>query len=247
MLSSCQRLGDPLGVERRAPATRPRASNSPECSGIALPRTPRRQALFTWTQLCDIISTGRLHDLRRHPDDVEAYSCWRRRVESVYGTVQRYILERKITAPRLVAASAVAQGDMDKPYFHADMVDGRDCQVLLNDWPYSVPEELLPDGPIKEQSWTTMRQRGLCGTISGAKLATPGLESFPDLCSSATAKAAGEVVDLLRGATMPLVDFIRRTWDLSCVDVAFFANPPRLQSVPQLPHFHVLVRERGSM
>lgn len=71
-----------------------------------------------------------------------------------------------------------------------------------------------------------MRERGLGGAT--------GTETTPDGCMA-------YAVDGLEGPGREISAFVLDRWPQK--EVLWFANPPSLQSVPGLAHFHVLVKE----
>ncbi|KAI3477044.1 hypothetical protein L1887_61341 [Cichorium endivia] len=103
---------------------------------------------------------------------------------------------------------------------------------------------------VQEAAWAVVAKRGLCGSLSEHGLVVPSLQDHaqhvPDLhglvgaCGEQDAEA--KVHGALRNACREIVAFVEKHWDLDMCEVVFFANPPSLQSVPSLAHFHVLVR-----
>lgn len=228
----------------------------------ALVRTP----LFTWADLLRIIGSGNLQQLSRHPEDLREYFAWTDSVKSSYGSVQNFLLSERFTASYLLDRPS-RSGEGGSRCFRSHFVEGRECQVLVNDWPYSVPSEvthhvvwsylpiLHPDlvcseeeEKVRESAWGIIAKRGLCGTLTHkAGLTLPTLAEhkthLPHLIASIEdAGLEGKVQNAMQKACQDLVRFIKGRWDMQRYEAAFFANPPSLQSVPSLAHFHVLIR-----
>ncbi|TKY87118.1 hypothetical protein EX895_003795 [Sporisorium graminicola] len=236
-------------------------------SSSSSPTASERAPLFTWGELSEIVSSGQLHKLARHPDDLKEYFAWMTSVKESYGSVTNFLLSERFTATRLLekasSSSSFAQPqDTEVRCFRSDFVPGLDCQILVNDWPYSVPRDvthyvvwshlpiLHPDlvaharPQTAQRAWSIIAKRGLCATLSptaSPRAAFPPLDNL----TSTSDLVEQEQVDLhntLRSACAPLIEFIACHWNTARSEVAFFANPPSLQSVPSLAHFHVLVK-----
>lgn len=217
------------------------------------------------------IASGNLQKLSRHPDDLREYFAWMENIRHEYGAVHSYILAKKITASKLVKAHSEPADSTLRAvrHFQASFVPGVDCQILVNDWPYSVPHDathhvvwsylpiLHPDlvtpdlfqQDIRSQAWSIISRRGLCGTLSSnGALQLPGildhLVHLPSIALDSISQT--NVEDAIRSACSHLVLFIQQHWDLKTHEAVFFANPPSLQSVPSLAHFHVIVKPLSS-
>ena len=248
-----------------------------------------REPLFTWADLQTIVSTGNLQNLSRHPDDLRAYFAWMDRIKTTYGSVPAFLLAERLTVSKLTKPSpSPGSSGSEGGCFRAGFRPGVECQILVNDWPYSVPDGVvhhvvwshLPilhsdlvkaEGKVRDVAWSIIARRGLCGTISpvdGVKVPTLAHHALhlPDLLPSSTPSTAPatttattregtegkieveekwrmEVEAVLKSACDELVTFIKTHWDMTRCEAAFFANPPSLQSVPALAHFHVLVKQ----
>ncbi|PWN52770.1 hypothetical protein IE53DRAFT_311455 [Violaceomyces palustris] len=209
-----------------------------------------REPIFNWEQLCDIIGNGRLKELKRHPLDLEEYVNWRKEISSEYGSVQDYVVNEKLRGWDLND-----QATGGNKCFRGDAIKGKDCEILRNDWPYSVPREvehfvvwsklpilhpdLIPErflsGVEKDEVWEYMRGKGLSGTIK--RVDNDECKSKIHVCTP----QQGDLTAAIKEASKEIVDFSIKYWDLNRCEIAFFANPPSLQSLPQLAHFHVLV------
>ncbi|SPO23221.1 uncharacterized protein UTRI_01899 [Ustilago trichophora] len=258
----------------------PSSSNTTLTTSHPSGTKPERTPLFTWAQLQTIISSGNLQLLSRHPQDLREYFAWMDSVKLSYGSVTNFLLCERFTASKLLekakasscctskSASDCTKEGKDR-CFRSYFKQGVDCQILVNDWPYSVPEGVvhhvvwsyLPilhrdlvskpnDSDVESIAWNVVAKRGLCGTISpDTGLKIPSLQDhishLSDLKLSLTGKdqhLQNKVEETLREACQELVRFIRDHWDMERCEAAFFANPPSLQSVPSLAHFHVLIK-----
>ncbi|SPO21912.1 uncharacterized protein UTRI_01899_B [Ustilago trichophora] len=242
--------------------------------------TAERIPLFSWIQLQAIVSSGNLQLLSRHPDDLREYFAWMDSVKLTYGSVSNFLLCERFTARKLLekasshtgstsrSGSRIASEDGAERCFRSWFREGIDCQILVNDWPYSVPRDVVhhvvwshlpilhrdlvstPNDPAVESiAWSIVAKRGLCGTISPSTgLKIPSLSDhtshLPDLKSSLTTdhQLQTKVEESLKQACKDLVEFIGHHWEMDKCEAAFFANPPSLQSVPSLAHFHVLIK-----
>lgn len=243
-------------------------SPSPHPPSRPSTRRPERVPLFTWAALVDIISSGNLQKLSRHPDDLREYFAWMDSIKTVYGSVSSFLIAERFTATCLLEkppARVHAEQAQAPKCFQSSFTPGNECQVLVNDWPYSVPSGVthyvvwsyLPilhpdlmqlhsdvDEDVRASAWSVIAKRGLCGTLSPhTGLRVPSIADhrahLPDLVSSLP---ENEVHKTLTTACTHLVGFIQHHWDMHTHEAAFFANPPSLQSVPALAHFHVLVK-----
>ncbi|GAC96244.1 cytoplasm protein [Pseudozyma hubeiensis SY62] len=232
--------------------------------------TAERTPLFTWSDLLRIVSSGNLQHLSRHPDSLREYFAWMDSIKSTYGSVTSFLLSERFTATKLLEkASPTTKSQVvgESRCFRSNFVPGVDCQILLNDWPYSIPHDahhyvvwsccpilhrdLVFEQDVDEETarlaWGIVSKRGLCGTLTPtAGLQIPTIKDhsthLPDLLPSFPEKEE-RLQQTLQTACSNLVTFIEAHWDTSTYEVAFFANPPSLQSVPSLAHFHVLVKK----
>lgn len=247
------------------------SSQSQSSSSLSTASSPKskcdRTPLFTWLDLVRIVSTGNLERLSRHPDDLREYFAWMDSVKSSYGSVTAFLLRERFTATELLKKAACASHveQCKEPCFRSYLRPGVDCQILVNDWPYSVPRHvthhvvwshvpILHRKLVIEQqcnqdvaalAWSIISKRGLCGTITGSLLTVPTVKDhashLPDLVTISS-DLQDALQQTLHRASHHLVQFIHLHWDTRRCDIAFFANPPSLQSVPSLAHFHVLVK-----
>lgn len=231
-----------------------------------------RTPLFTWSDLTRIVSTGNLQSLSRHPDDLSEYFAWMDSVKASYGSVTAFLLSERFTASKLLESASsptcsrgLGRTEEAEVCFKRTFKTGVECQILRNDWPYSIPRDsthhvvwsYLPilhpsltttSSPLSHLAWSIISRRGLCGTLHPSRgLTLPTIEQhavhLPELNLTRLEKEdRGVLEETLRRACAEVVEFVRSEWDTARMEVAFFANPPSLQSVPSLAHFHVLVR-----
>ncbi|KAI0357535.1 hypothetical protein OH77DRAFT_1422399 [Trametes cingulata] len=154
------------------------------------------------------------------------------------------------------------------PYFKADMSPEL-LSITMNDWPYSVPPEvehsliwsrvpiLPPDLPPASESKISARllQDGLWG-FTGLESPPPSPSTLPE--SLPALSEWGITMDKLIRSPPPTEEearelrkyseeietFIKRRWNEREWETAWFVNPPRLQSVPELTHIHVFARRK---
>lgn len=110
--------------------------------------------------------------------------------------------------------------------FSADLEHEAHVQVVLNEWPYSVESNVQhvcvwTRLPVFHESQHPTEDEILNGYS--------GFSWTPHRDSPASAE---------------LGRFVRRHWDVDRYECIWFANPPHLQSIKGVSHFHVLVREK---
>ncbi|KAI0763601.1 hypothetical protein BD413DRAFT_581696 [Trametes elegans] len=154
------------------------------------------------------------------------------------------------------------------PYFKADM-PAELISVTMNDWPYSVPPEvehsliwsrvpiLPPDLPPPSASPVSARlyQDGLWG-FTGTTSPPPSPSTLPDALPALaewgvtldklvrSPRGTEEEERAVRAYGEELETFVKRRWNEREWETAWFVNPPRLQSVPELTHAHVFARRK---
>ncbi|KAG6336883.1 hypothetical protein ID866_2209 [Astraeus odoratus] len=154
-------------------------------------------------------------------------------------------------------------------YFKADIPFRSDLiSIIQNDWPYSVPPEIEhtliwsrvpvfhPD-LIPSSIAARIQQDGLCG-FTGSNDSIDDLPSL-ESCLQALAdwgvtkeamvyspRGSDEEEEMVRNAGKEVSGFVRRRWPEDQWETAWFVNPPRLQSVPELAHIHVFARKKFS-
>ncbi|CAK7269564.1 hypothetical protein SEPCBS57363_003666 [Sporothrix epigloea] len=165
-----------------------------------------------WADLEYIIKTNNLALLKRKPSDLRRYMDWTAKTKSEYGSITRYLLVHRL--PKAWSAHP--------PYVPVSTVpfsEPKDYCVLINDWPYGLTPDIT-----HIVVWT-------CTPIP-------------------TDPATGDLTNESRAA---VASFVQRYFadSLSREDgqngkgedrVMWFKNWAQLQSVRQLEHIHVLVR-----
>ncbi|KIK69713.1 hypothetical protein GYMLUDRAFT_236203 [Collybiopsis luxurians FD-317 M1] len=158
------------------------------------------------------------------------------------------------------------ENDTPPPYFTAD-TPSRYISIIQNDWPYSVPPEVEhtlvwtkipifhPD-IISPSVASRIEQDGLWG-FTGDSSAPPSpsnlLSCLPALAEWGTTRekmiisqrATKEEAALIRQAGRYVHEYVEKRWKEDRWETAWFVNPPRLQSVPGLAHFHVFARPKN--
>ncbi|KAF3924951.1 hypothetical protein ABW21_db0209487 [Orbilia brochopaga] len=95
--------------------------------------------LQTWKDLKAIIAENRLEDLKRRPSDLRRYLEWGQATRAEYGSVLRFILQRRLYWD---------EGNIT-PKSSIPFADEEDTRILFNDWPYG-----LADGIVHIVAWT---------------------------------------------------------------------------------------------
>ncbi|KAI6014804.1 hypothetical protein BKA83DRAFT_645815 [Pisolithus microcarpus] len=177
------------------------------------------------------------------------------------------VLPSELEEPEATAPNG-SQASNDVPqYFTADMPFNSDLICIMqNDWPYSVPIEIehtviwsrvpiFHPSLIPSAIEARIHQDGLWGFTGSI---TP-IEDLPSLesCLAALAdwgvteesmirspKASREEEEMLLHAGKEVDAFVKRRWQESKWETAWFVNPPRLQSIPGLAHIHVFARKK---
>ncbi|KAJ1302175.1 hypothetical protein OPQ81_001003 [Rhizoctonia solani] len=225
--------------------------------------------MFTWEQVKDQVDSGDLAALKRHPALQKRYDQWIQQVKLVHGSVVNYLVNARLgwgpTASRPASPGSHTEptyaddgSDLDpvdsasvrpltpsanggKKWFTADIAEPL-VKVLPNDWPYSVPSEIrhyvvwsrLPithPGIVPAQIWDRIVQDGLWG-FSGSTYKPKG--------------SGDQLIDqLVRQAGTEVRTYVENKWPATDYEVAWFVNPPRLQSIPGLAHLHVFARKKS--
>ncbi|QRV81890.1 Flavoprotein [Ceratobasidium sp. AG-Ba] len=214
--------------------------------------------MFTWDQVKDQVDSGDLAALKRHPALQKRYDAWILQVKEAHGSVVNFLINVRLgwgpqapnpqppssnllKPPGDVLVRPITPGTiMNKEWFTADIQDSL-VKILPNDWPYSVPPEIrhyvvwsrLPithPGIVPAQIWDQIVQDGLWGFSGSAyKPKGSGVESIDEL---------------VRQAGSEVRKYVEAKWPAEDYEVAWFVNPPRLQSIPGLAHLHVFARKK---
>ncbi|KAF8699931.1 Flavoprotein, partial [Rhizoctonia solani] len=225
--------------------------------------------MFTWDQVKDQVDSGDLAALKRHPALQQRYDKWIQQVKMIHGSVGKFEIYTfnydfsnayipaspgSHTEPTYAGnGSALGQSETvsvrpltpsannGKRWFTADIAEPL-VKILPNDWPYSVPPEIrhyvvwsrLPithPGIVPAQIWDRIVQDGLWG-FSGSTYKPKG--------------SGDESTDqLVRQAGAEVRTYVEDKWPAVEYEIAWFVNPPRLQSIPGLAHLHVFARKKS--
>ncbi|KII91085.1 hypothetical protein PLICRDRAFT_39694 [Plicaturopsis crispa FD-325 SS-3] len=151
------------------------------------------------------------------------------------------------------------------PYFTVDTPPEL-ISIIQNDWPYSVPPEVehtliwtrLPIfhvSLVHPSISARVNQDGLWG-FTGSSSPPPSPSVLPAYLGALeewgvtmdkmirSERATFEEAQLVQKAGQEVDAFVRKRWDESKWETAWFVNPPRLQSVPGLAHIHVFARPK---
>jgi len=152
-------------------------------------------------------------------------------------------------------------------YFTADMPPEL-ISVIRNDWPYSVPIDVehslvwtrvpfIDHSKYPPEVTRRFLRDGLWG-FTGLLSPPPSPSALPS-CLPALAPwgitmenltcpitVSEEDKEVNKEAALEIDRFVRRTWVESEWETAWFLNPPRLQSVPDLSHIHVFARHKST-
>ncbi|KAG8874168.1 hypothetical protein FRB98_008619 [Tulasnella sp. 332] len=130
-------------------------------------------------------------------------------------------------------------------YFTADIAP-QYVKILKNDWPYSVPLDvthyvfwtrvpIIHPAIVPPKIWTRIEQDGLWGFTGSDRIAVP---------KTSDGKDDEETTELVKRAHYECTTFVLKNWPPEGFEVAWFVNPPRLQSIPGLAHGHVFARKK---
>ncbi|KAG8716314.1 hypothetical protein FRC09_015879 [Ceratobasidium sp. 395] len=211
--------------------------------------------MFTWDQVKDQVDSGDLAALKRHPALQKRYDTWIEQVKQVHGSVVNVRLgwgpkpspspkptfSNSLGPPPDVTVRPITPGTViEKEWFTADIQESL-VKIVPNDWPYSVPPEIrhyivwsrLPmthPGIVPAQIWDQIVQDGLWG-FSGSSYKPKG-------------SGVASIDELVGQAGSEVRAYVEAKWPAEKYEVAWFVNPPRLQSIPGLAHLHVFVRQK---
>ncbi|KAG9099076.1 hypothetical protein FRC06_005675 [Ceratobasidium sp. 370] len=216
--------------------------------------------MFTWDQVKDQVDSGDLAALKRHPALQKRYDAWIVKVKAVHGSVVNFLVNvrlgwgprpslspkptfsNSLEPPPDVSVRPITPGTIiGKEWFTADIQDSL-VKIVPNDWPYSVPPEIrhyvvwsrLPithPGIVPAQIWDRIVQDGLWG-FSGSSYKPKG-------------SGVASIDELVRQAGSEVRAYVEAKWPAEEYEVAWFVNPPRLQSIPGLAHLHVFARRKN--
>ncbi|GAA5886415.1 hypothetical protein JCM16303_002528 [Sporobolomyces ruberrimus] len=244
----------------------------------------------TWAELCELIETGDLGDLTRHPVLEELYtSSFNPLIKQTYGSVETYL--RTQLAFDNPSTSTIEEKEWwdSQEATRKSKRGGSQARVRKNDWGYSIPKGVehyvvwvnrplfhpalcqefsssststLPTGSncenrettigdeedeeeMKRNTWEFVQEHGVSGlTGMGSKRSRTRRRNFTHATTDSSLEKAEEEEVVTRGPGREIENFVRNEWKVKeGYETAWFANPPRLQSVPGLAHFHVMVKK----
>ncbi|KAG9004612.1 hypothetical protein FRB94_002221 [Tulasnella sp. JGI-2019a] len=136
--------------------------------------------------------------------------------------------------------------DTAPPEYFTANISPRYFKILKNDWPYSVPLDvthfvfwtrvpIIHPALVPPKIWTRIEQDGLWGFTGSDRLAVP---------KTIDGKDNEETTEMVKRAHHECAQFVLNNWPPEEFEVAWFVNPPRLQSIPGLAHGHVFARKK---
>ncbi|SCV74669.1 BQ2448_7698 [Microbotryum intermedium] len=200
------------------------------------------EPIFTWEQLITIIlDGGRLGELIRHPSLEQLYEeLFNPTLRKAHGSVAAYLRHQLQWEQHELSGGS--------EYW----IRTAPARVRLNDWAYSVPKDV-----VHYVVWvpTPLFHADLCRpVITSTESSAPPPESHgseSDLWEQVKRNglggrtgAGGDTKDDV-GPEREMSAFVKDRWNEDEYETLWFANPPELQSVRDLAHFHVLVRQKN--
>ncbi|KAF8629996.1 hypothetical protein AX15_003167 [Amanita polypyramis BW_CC] len=152
-------------------------------------------------------------------------------------------------------------------YFTADIAPEY-ISIILNDWPYSVPPEIqhsliwsrvpfFQTDVMPESVCKRVESYGSWG-FTGNSEPPPSPSTLPSCIDALSEwhitldklkippKCTPEEEFLFEEAGKEINTFVKKNWPEDEWETAWFVNPPRLQSIPELSHIHVFARRKSS-
>ncbi|EJT99700.1 hypothetical protein DACRYDRAFT_117884 [Dacryopinax primogenitus] len=182
--------------------------------------------MFTWEELMDIVDGGDLGLLKRQPALQRRYDEWTKGMKARHGTIENFLIERRLRWNPPLIHPASPSFSPETPATH--------YRVVPNDWPYSVPTDvvhyvvwsavpLIGPGDLTDD----VERKGMWGFTGGAE------------------HREGEDRQGFGGRSGEgITAFVKREWPEVEWETVWFMNPPKLQTVRGLVHFHVFVRPK---
>ncbi|CAK7268495.1 hypothetical protein SEPCBS119000_003091 [Sporothrix epigloea] len=165
-----------------------------------------------WADLQNIIETNNLAILKRKPSDLRRYMEWTANTQSEYGSITRYLLIHRLPQAWSASSSYV-------PVSAVPFAEPKDYCVLINDWPYGLAPDITH---IVVWTHTPIPTDPTTGDLTDDSRA--GVSSF--VKRFFTDRLTREDSENGKGEDR----------------VLWFKNWAQLQSVRQLDHIHVLIR-----
>jgi len=138
--------------------------------------------------------------------------------------------------------------------------------IIQNDWPYSVPAEIehalvwtrvpiIDFSRVPPQIAARIHQDGIWG-FTGCPSPPPSPSTLSSCLPSLadwgvtmdklirSPKGTPDEDEMVRKVGREVDQFVRNRWAVERWETAWFVNPPRLQSIPELSHIHVFARHK---
>ncbi|GAA5912658.1 uncharacterized protein JCM6883_005343 [Sporobolomyces salmoneus] len=138
---------------------------------------------------------------------------------------------------------------VNRPLFHPALCEPAPPDDEDNDGNDGSYERTKRRKERRKMTWEFVQENGLSG-LTGIEPSRTRSRPRSDEANGASTLSPDEEekvnnTQTLRGPGREIEKFVRNRWRVEeGFQTAWFANPPRLQSVPGLAHFHVLVRTR---
>lgn len=217
-------------------------------------------ARHTWEELKAFMRTGDLSLLKRDPVLQKRYVKWAQDIKGTYGTITNYLLQVRLgwgtplTSNNSPAASAEILSSIATttvPYFTSNITP-ENVKIIFNDWPYSIPLDIShyvvwtrlpivhPD-IVHPSVMEQVHHDGLWGFSGGHPEEHGSIDGqWGDVAPNTSAEARAHILN----AGQHTHDFVTAHWPPHIWEVAWFVNPPRIQSVKDLTHIHVFARRK---
>ncbi|KAF8523136.1 hypothetical protein BU17DRAFT_64031 [Hysterangium stoloniferum] len=217
----------------------------------------------TWDELKSFMRTGDLGLLKRDPVLQERYKVWAKDIIEEHGSITNYLVNVRLgwgtpptenTSPSGSTSSIEVPKDSiqdNRPLYFTSTPSSQDVKIIFNDWPYSIPPYIshyliwsrLPvvhHDLVHPSVMHQVERDGLWG-FSGMpeELIMPGGE-YSDVAPGTSTVERSYIL----AASHHTHQFVIAHWPEDQWEVAWFVNPPRLQSVKDLSHIHVFARHK---
>ncbi|KIJ45115.1 hypothetical protein M422DRAFT_29969 [Sphaerobolus stellatus SS14] len=223
-------------------------------------------ARFTWEELKSFMRSGDLGLLKRDPVLQQRYKVWAEGIKQQHGTITNYLINVRLgwgtpptakTSPATMAQPLPEEPILSqdtsifKPPYFTSTPSPEDVKIIFNDWPYSIPPEIshyliwsrlpivhpdLVHPSVKAQ----IERDGLWGFSGGTEDMKTREADYVDVAPGTSEEGRMYI----RAAAQHTLDFVLTHWPEDEWEVAWFVNPPRLQSVKDLSHTHVFARRK---
>ncbi|CED83152.1 Protein of unknown function DUF3605 [Phaffia rhodozyma] len=183
--------------------------------------------MFTWEELKKIIKIGDLALLKRPKQLQKIYDEWSLKMKADFGgSTESYLLNKRVFFVDKSSPKPDESFDRSTP-------ESRFC-IIANDWPYSTPRSVthfLIWTPLPLVSKSQMTP----------EIEQDGVTGFTGVEGDEKGGIRGKEGDVRWEMGM----FVNDRWNPDDCETIWFLNPPRLQSVKLLPHYHVFARRKS--